>query len=112
MADQRTSTRKPRGARVFGAAAAADATEARVSSLALQAANQVTELSITFKAYQALERFVSPEYEHEVDDAVSPSRSELGSLLHTLNAEMQRQISALADTTTVLQAQVESKGFA
>ena len=110
MADQRTiPTRKPRGARVFGAAAAADATEARVSSLALQAANQVTELLITFKAYQALERFISPEYEHEVDDSVSPSRSELGSLLHTLNAEMQRQIGALADTTTVLQAQVERK---
>lgn len=109
MADQRTPTRKPRGVRVFGAAAAADATEARVSSLALQAAHQVTELSITFKAYQALERFISPEYEREGDDAVSPSRSELGSLLHTLNAEMQRQIGALADTTTVLQAQVEAK---
>lgn len=67
--------------------------------LALDAANRVTELSSTFKAYQALERFVSPAYEPEVNGDVQPSRSELGSLLHTLNAAMQPQLAATTPAT-------------
>lgn len=79
-------------------------------SLAAQVCDQVIELSETFKAYLALERFVSPEYEDEAQANVSPSRSELGALLHTLNAEMLRQIGALRNTTTVLQEQMAAHG--
>lgn len=81
----------------------------KIASLVLHALNEMTELSIAFKAYQALERLISPEYEHEQDGEVLPTRSELGSLLHTLNAEMQRQISALADTLSLLQARADMK---
>jgi hypothetical protein len=102
-----------RGARGAGAApGAAHAVHSRLTSLAVQAATQVTELSVAFKAYEALERFISPEYDHQVDDDVPPSRAQLGALLHTLNAEMLQQINALADVTTVLQAQLDSKAAA
>lgn len=79
---------------------------AQCIALAGKACDQVDELSVVFKAYLALERFVSPEFTDAAQVGVSPSRAELGALLRTLNAEMLRQIGALADTSAVLQAQV------
>lgn len=68
--------------------------------------DQVMELSEVFKAYVAVERFVVPEYMDEMRASVQPSRSELGSLLRTLNEEIVRRLAALADLTVVQQAQL------
>lgn len=71
---------------------------------------QVAELQETFKAYIALERLISPDYEDEEQVDVPLSRAELGALLHTLNAAMQRQIAALAVTAALLQARMDELG--
>lgn len=95
-----------RGRQALADPVATPATAAQCISLTNKAGDQVAELSGVFKAYLALERFVSPEYADDEQASVPACRSELGALLHTLNAEMLRQIGALADTLTVLQAQM------
>ncbi len=79
-------------------------------SLTDKTCDLVAELSIAFKAYLALERFVSPEYEDEAQAGVPSSRAELGSMLNALNDKILRLIGALADTTTVLQAEINTGG--
>ena len=66
----------------------------------------VAELAEMFKAYLALERFVSPEYEDEGRANVAPSRAELGAMIHVINVAIQRLTGALVDTTTTLQLQL------
>ena len=75
-------------------------------SLAGKVCDQVADLSGFSNAYIAVERLISPEYADEAQAGVPPSRAELGALLNTLNTEMLRKINALADNTTVLQAQL------
>ena len=75
-------------------------------SLAGKTCDQVVELSDALNAYLALERFVEPEYADDAHASVPPSRAELTALLHAVNINVQRKIGALADITTVLQAQV------
>lgn len=78
------------------------------SSIALtdETCDLVAELSEMFKAYLALERFVSPEYEDEGQANVAPSRAELGAMIHAINVAIQRLTRALMDTTTTLQKQI------
>ena len=75
-------------------------------SLAGKVCDQVTELSDVFKAYLAVQRFVAPEYADEASASVQPSRAELAALLRTLNEEIVRRMAALADVTTLQQAQL------
>ncbi len=75
-------------------------------SLAGKVCDQVTELSDVFKAYLAVQRFVAPEYADEASASVQPSRAELAALLRTLNEEIVRRLGALADMTTLQQAQL------
>lgn len=75
-------------------------------SMAGKTFDNIAELSHVFKGYVALERFVSPEYADEAQALVPPTRAELGSLLHSLNAQVQRQMDKLTDNITVLQAQM------
>lgn len=75
-------------------------------SLAGKTCDQVMELSIALDAYLALELFVEPAHADEARASVAPSRALLSSLLHAINVEVQRKMNALADTLTVLQAQV------
>ncbi len=86
------------------AARANGSTDADHSALTEKINDQVIELSITFKAYVALERLISPDYEDEAQARVPLSREELGALLYTLNAAMLRQIRELEETTAALQA--------
>lgn len=74
-------------------------------ALAIKACDQVAELTIALNAYLALERFVEPAYTDEEQASVQSSRGQLTSLLHAINADVQRRISALAEITTQLQAQ-------
>lgn len=74
-------------------------------ALASKACDQVTEVAIALNAFLALERFVEPAYTDEAQASVPPSRAQLTSLLHAVNADVQRKMSALADVTTELQAQ-------
>ncbi|MDO9436713.1 hypothetical protein [Hydrogenophaga sp.] len=74
--------------------------------LAGKVCDQVMELLDRFKAYIAIERFVATNYIDEEGSGVQPSRSELGSLLLTLNEEIVRRLTALADLTAVQQAQL------
>ncbi len=83
---------------------------ARCISLTGEVCERVTELSVMFKAFVALEQLISPEYDDEGPERVLPSREELGPLLYTLNAEVLRQLGGLADDTTVLQAQMTVGG--
>ena len=75
-------------------------------SLSGKVCDLVDDLSGLSNAYIAVERLISPEYADEAQAGVPPSRAELGALLNTLNTEMLRKINALADNTTVLQAQL------
>ncbi len=77
---------------------------AQFAALTERAFDQLIELTHTFQSYIALERFVSPEYEDEAHAAVQPSRAELGALLHSLNEDIGRRLSALAESMAKLQA--------
>ncbi|MDO9436678.1 hypothetical protein [Hydrogenophaga sp.] len=74
--------------------------------LAGKICDQVMELVERFKAYIAVERFLAIEYMDEASADVQPSRGELGALVVTLNEEIVRRLTALADLTTVQQAQL------
>lgn len=89
---------------------ATDTTATQCISLTDKTCDLVAELSIAFKAYLALERFVSPDHEDEGHADVQSSRANLGSMLNALNEKILRLIDALADTTTVLQAEMNASG--
>lgn len=80
-------------------------TASQCISLASRTCDQVMELAIALNAYLALECLVEPAYVDEERASVPPSRVQLSSLLHAVNVEVQRKISALAELTTLLQAQ-------
>ena len=82
------------------------ATTSQSLSLAGKTCDLVMELTEAFNAYLALECFVEPEYADEAQASVPPSRAQLTALLHAVNVEIQRKLGVLADTTTVLQAQL------
>lgn len=75
-------------------------------ALSGRARDQVIDLSDALQAYLALELFVAPEYVDETQARVPPSRAQLGALLNAINAKVMQKINALADITTVLQAQL------
>jgi len=77
---------------------------AQFMALTERASDQLIELTHAFQSYIALERFVSPEYEDEAHAAVQPSRAELGALLHSLNEDIRRRLTALAESMAKLQA--------
>jgi len=93
-------------ARRAQAGSASAVTPPQCISLAGKTCDQVMELAEALNAYLAIECFVAPEHADEVHASVPPSRAQLTALLHAVNVEVQRKIGALADITTVLQAQV------
>lgn len=74
--------------------------------LAGKTCDLVMELTDAFNAYLALECFVTPEYADEAQARVPPPRAQLTALLRAVNVDIQRRLGVLADTTTVLQAQL------
>lgn len=84
-----------------------DSTIENCAALTDETCDLVAELSEMFKAYLAIERFVSPEHEDECQANVQASRAELGALLHAVNVEIQRLMRALSSATTGLQRQTE-----
>lgn len=77
-------------------------------SLIHKACAQVAELQETFKACLALEHLISPEYEDEEESFLLPSRAELGTLQHLMNAESLRRMEVLVETTARLQGACDS----
>lgn len=81
-------------------------TTASCIALTDKTCDHVAELSEVLKAYLALERFVSPEYEDEGRANLPHSRAGLGALFRVINTEIQRLMGALVDTTVELQRQM------
>lgn len=74
-----------------------------------RACDQVAELMEAFKAYFALERFISPDYADEEHACVPMPRAELGALLHILNQDLLRRIEALAHITGIIELQAQGR---
>lgn len=75
-------------------------------SLSGRARDQVTELLHSYRANIALERFISPEYADETHASLQHSRDELGALVNAINDKVLQKIHALADSLTLLHAQL------
>lgn len=78
---------------------------AQCVSLSSKAIDEATALSDMLTSFVALQRFVQPQYADEVQDHVPASRGGMHAMLDSLNADVQRRLSALTDTLIVLGAQ-------
>ncbi len=75
-------------------------------ALAGKARDQVEDVLEAFNGCIGLQRFISPEYADEAHAGVVLSRAELGAVSYAVNDVMRRRIFALADSMTLLEAQL------
>lgn len=92
-----------------GALPADEPLHPKVRSLATQALDHASYMTLTLQAYLALEKLITPMNRAEASDDIPPSRAELGALLKAVNDQLQTQVHQLADTATVLQALVAGR---
>lgn len=69
-----------------------------VAVLALQAADQASNLTQTLAAFRALEHLTTPTGRDD-SERLEPTRTEMSELLRVLNNELARQIEAMASAT-------------